>query len=345
MRRAIQTSLALLLTMFVGVGCSGVAEQQASTSQEATAQEQPVKQEEQKTITLGITQIVEHPALDSVRKGIVDALADKGFKDGENLNVDLQNAQGDMNNAISIAQKFTADQKDMIVAIATPTAQAAAKATKDIPIVFATVTDPVAAGLVEALDKPGDNITGTSDQLPMAMQVDLIKKFIPGVKKIGVIYSSSEVNSEVQVKDIEASAKERNIGVEKVGITKASEVQSGAEALAGKVDAILIPVDNTVVSAMEGVVTTALKAKLPVFASDTDSVKRGAVATYGIDYYKMGYQTGEMAARILKGEATTANPVEVTKDADLTINLDSAKAFGLQVSDELKKSAKEVIGE
>ena len=332
MRRVISTGLAIALTVLVGAGCSN------NTSKQDTAAAPAKKQ-----VSLGITQIVEHPALDSVRKGILDGLATKGFKQGDNLKVDLQNAQGDMNNAMTIANNFVSDKKDMIVAIATPTAQAAAQATKDIPIVFATVTDPVAAGLVKALDKPGKNITGTSDQLPMTLQVGLIKKFVPSVKKIGVIYSTSEVNSEVQVKSIEEAAAKSGIQVNKVGITRAAEVQAGAESLVGKVDAILIPVDNTVVSAVEGILTVAQKAKLPVFASDTDTVKRGAVGTYGIDYYKMGVQTGEMAARILNGQKTTENPVEVTKQADLTINLKAAKTFGLSVPEDLKKQAKTII--
>jgi putative tryptophan/tyrosine transport system substrate-binding protein len=332
MRRVISTGLAIALSVLVGAGCSNNTPKQNAAAASA-----------KKQVSLGITQIVEHPALDSVRKGILDGLATKGFKQGDNLKVDLQNAQGDMNNAMTIANNFVSDKKDMIVAIATPTAQAAAQATKDIPIVFATVTDPVAAGLVKALDKPGKNITGTSDQLPMTLQVGLIKKFVPSVKKIGVIYSTSEVNSEVQVKSIEEAAAKSGIQVNKVGITRAAEVQAGAESLVGKVDAILIPVDNTVVSAVEGILTVAQKAKLPVFASDTDTVKRGAVGTYGIDYYKMGVQTGEMAARILSGQKTTENPVEVTKQADLTINLKAAKTFGLSIPEDLKKQAKTLI--
>jgi putative tryptophan/tyrosine transport system substrate-binding protein len=331
MRKFISTGLAIAMTVLVGAGCSNTAKQTTASA--------PAK----KVVSLGITQIVEHPALDSVRKGILDGLAEKGFKQGDNLKVDLQNAQGDMNNAMTIANNFVSDKKDMIVAIATPTAQAAAQATKDIPIVFATVTDPVAAGLVKALDKPGKNITGTSDQLPMTLQVNLIKKFIPSVKKIGVIYSTSEVNSGVQVKAIEEAAAKSGIQVDKVGITRAAEVQAGAESLVGKVDAILIPVDNTVVSAVEGILTVAKKVKLPVFASDTDTVKRGAVGTYGIDYYKMGVQTGEMAARILSGQKTTDNPVEVTKQADLTINVKAAKSFGLTIPDDLNKQAKTLI--
>lgn len=301
------------------------------------------KPESQQLISIGITQIVQHDALDSVRKGILDGLASNGFRDGEQIKVDYQDAQNEINNAITIANNFAADKKDMIIAISTPSAQAAAQATQDIPIVFATVTDPVAAGLVDSLDKTDGNITGTSDQLPMELQVDLIRKFIPDIKKLGVIYSTSEVNAGVQADQIEESAATKGIEIVRAGITTTSEVKVATESLIGKVEAILIPVDNTVVSAIDGVLSVAQEAKIPVFASDTDTVRHGAVATYGIDYYKMGVQTGEMAARILKGEKISENPVEVTKNVDLTINKKAAKLFELPVPSELEKEAKEII--
>jgi putative ABC transport system substrate-binding protein len=177
----------------------------------------------------------------------------------------------------------------------------------------------------------------------MEKQLELIQKFIPNLKKLGVVYTTSEVNAEVQVKDLEETAKKKGIEVIKAGISSQNEVQVGAQSLAGKVEAILIPIDNTVVSAFEGVLGVAEKAKIPVFASDIDTVKRGAVATYGIDYYKMGKQTGEMAARILGGQKVADTPVEVSKETDLYINEKAAAAFGLQSSSELAKEAKELI--
>lgn len=294
-------------------------------------------------ISIGISQIVEHPALDALRLGILEGLTKEGFRDGEKLKVDIKNAQGDINNAITIANGFVLDKKNMIITIATPTTQAAAQATKEIPIIFAAVTDPVAADLVTALDKIDGNITGTSDQLPMSLQIDLIKRFIPNITNLGVVYTTSEVNAGVQVDDIEQAAKASGIHVVRAGITNSSEVRVATESILKKVDAILIPIDNTVVSAFEGVLSVTQKEGVPVFASDTDTVKRGAVATYGIDYGQMGVQTGEMAARILKGEKLADNPIEVTKNAELTINLTAATIFGLQVSDELKKEAKELV--
>lgn len=298
-----------------------------------------------KTISIGITQIVEHPALDAVRDGIIEGLANHGYVEGKNLKIDIKNAQGDMTNAITIANGFALDKKDMIFAIATPTAQAAAQATSEIPILFAAVTDPVAADLVGALDQIDGNITGTSDQLPMNLQLDLIQRFIPELKSLGVVYTTSEVNSGVQLNDIEKAAEERGIQVVRSGITNSSEVRVATEAILDKVDAILIPVDNTVVSAFEGVLTASQKNKIPVFASDTDTVKRGAIATYGIDYKRMGLQTADIAARILDGGKLADNPVEVTKSGELTINLKAAESVDLVVSDALKNEAVELITE
>lgn len=292
---------------------------------------------------VGITQFVEHPALDSVHKGIVDGLAEAGYQEGKNVTFDYQNAHGEAANTVSIAQKFASDKDDMVIAIATPSAQAVAKTITDAPIVFSTVTDPVSAQLVASLEKPDKNITGTSDKVSMEKQLELIQKFIPNLKKLGVVYTTSEVNSEVQVKDLEATAKSKGIELVKAGVSSQTEVQMGAQSLVGRVEAILIPIDNTVVSSFEGVLGVAEQAKIPVFASDIDTVKRGAVATFGIDYYKMGKQTGQMAAKILSGQKVGDTPVEVSKEMDLYINEKAAKTFGLTISDELSKSAKEII--
>ncbi|AYK05721.1 ABC transporter substrate-binding protein [Brevibacillus sp. 7WMA2] len=297
----------------------------------------------EKQVKIGVSQFVQHPALDSIYQGIKDGLKDKGFEEGKNLEVDYQNANGELNNTITIAQKFASDKKDVAVAIATPSAQSLAKAIEDVPVVFTTVTDPVSAGLVPSLDKPDKNVTGTSDKLSMEVQLQLVQKFIPTIKKIGVIYTTSEVNAEVQVKDLQAAGQKMGIEVVPAGISSQNEVQMGAQSLLGKVEAIFIPIDNTVVASIEGVLGVAEKAKVPVFASDMDTVKRGAVATYGIDYYKMGKQTGEMVARILNGQSVANTPVEVGKDTELVINEKAAQKFGLTISDDLRKEAKEIV--
>jgi len=329
--------IAAIAFVFILAACGANSQEQAS-SQPATEQAADAKK-----IKLGLTQFVEHPALDSVRKGILDGLAEAGFDDKKNLEVDFQSAHGEMNNTVTVAQKFAGDKKDIVVSITTPSSQAVAKAIQDVPVVFSTVTDPVLAELVTSLDKPDKNVTGTSDKVSMEKQLGLIQKFIPSIKKLGVLYTTSEVNAEVQVKELEEAAKAKGIELVKAGITAPSEVQLGTQSLAGKVEAILIPIDNTVVSAFDGVLMAAEKAKIPVFASDMDTVKRGAVATYGIDYYSMGKQTGEMVARILKGQKVSETPVEVSKETNLIINEKAASTFGLKISEELKKEAKEVI--
>ncbi|RNB85871.1 ABC transporter substrate-binding protein [Brevibacillus fluminis] len=330
-------SVSMMLTL---AACGAKPAEQPQTKPETTTSE---AKPADKTYSIGISQFVEHPALDAIEKGIVDGLAGAGYEDGKNVKVELQNAHADMSNTVSIAQKFAGDNKDMVIAIATPTAQAAAKAIADKPVIFSAVTDPIAAGLVGSLDKPDKNVTGTSDKLSMKKQLELVKGFLPNLKKLGVLYTTSEVNSGVQVQELEDAAKEMGVEIVKAGVSTGSEVQLATQSLVGKADAVLIPVDNTVVSAVEGVLMAAEAAKLPVFASDTDTVKRGAIATYGIDYYKMGKQTGEMAARILGGQQITQTPVEVSKEADLYINEQAAAKFGLTIPEDLKKAAKEIV--
>ncbi|GED54472.1 MULTISPECIES: ABC transporter substrate-binding protein [Brevibacillus] len=335
MRKAV--SFLLSACLFAGLTACGNQPEAASTGSATPAAggEQVVK--------LGLTQFVEHPALDAIRQGIVDGLKESGYEDGKNVELDYQNAHGDMNNTVSIAQKYAGDGKDLVIAIATPSAQAAAKAITDKPVVFSSVTDPLSAQLVSSLEKPDKNVTGTSDKVSMEQQLKLVKTFLPELKKLGVIYTTSEVNSEVQVKELEEAAKKEGIEVVKAGISQLSEVQLAAQGLAGKTDAMFIPIDNTVVSSFEAVLGAAEQNKIPVFASDTDTVKRGAVATYGIDYYQIGKQTGEMASRILKGQKVADTPVEVSKQADLYINEKAAETFGLTVPEALKSQAKEIV--
>lgn len=291
----------------------------------------------EKTLKIGITQIVEHPALDAIRKGTLEGLKEEGFVEGKNLIVDYQNAQNERNNATSIAQKFVSEKVNLIIAITTPSAQAAAQVSGEIPVVFSAVTDPVAAGLVQAFDKPGDRITGTSDMVPIARQVELMQKFIPNLKTIGIVYNSGEVNAEVQVKEAQKAAGEKGIKVETSGVSNNSEIQQAAESLAGKVDAYLVLVDNMIVAGFDTLQQVSAKANKPVFASDSDTVKRGAVATYGLDQFKIGVQTGKMAARILKGESPKEIPVEVLKEVSLTVNEEAVQKYGLTLTEELKK--------
>ncbi len=292
-----------------------------------------------KMITIGITQIVEHPALDATRKGFIDALKDHGYIEGKNVKYDVQIAQGNMATANAIAKNLVGKKVDMILAIATPTAQAAVNATKDIPILIAAITDPVGAGLVKSLEKPGGNVTGTTDRSPVDKQLELEKKIVPNLKKLGVIYNSGEDNSIASVKAIKAEARKLGIEVVEATVTNSSGVMMAANSLVGKVDAIHVPTDNTVVSAFEAVVKVCQDNKIPLFAADIDSVPRGAIAALAIDYYRLGRQTGEMAYRILQGAKPGDMPIETLKDLKLAINLDAAKKMGVTLPKDILSKA------
>lgn len=294
-------------------------------------------------VTIGISQIVEHASLDAARQGFIDYLAENGYKEGEQVTYDFQNAQNDMNNATSIAQKFAGDKVDLILAIATPSAQSSAQATKEIPIFFTAVTDPVVAKIVGSMDKPGANVTGTSDMNPIKEQLSLIKDIRPEAKKVGVIYNSGEANSVVQIDIAKQVAPELGLELVERTITNSSEVKQAADSLSN-VDAIYVPTDNVVVSALDSVLMVAENGKIPVVAAEGDSVKNGALITYGIDYYELGKQTGAMAVKVLKGEANPADmPVETQKDLKLIINKKSAERFGVTLPEELLSRADEVI--
>jgi putative ABC transport system substrate-binding protein len=316
----------LLLSLFVVLaGCGGGGQDES----------QPVK--------LGIIQIAEHPALDAARQGFLDALAENGYVEGDNLIVDYQNAQGDQPTLQSIASKFVQDKKDIILAIATPSAMTMANETKDIPILITAVTDPVAAKLVNSLEKPGTNVTGTTDMNPVAKQLELVKDFVPNAKTVGVIYSSSEINSEVQVKIAREAAPDLGFELQEATVTASGEVMQAAQSLAGKVDAIYLPTDNMVISSLAAVLQVAEAEKIPVIAGESNSVEQGALATLGIDYYELGRQTGEMALRVLNGEKPQDMAIEELKENKLVINLKAAERMGVTVSDAVKERAAQLI--
>ncbi|RFU66249.1 ABC transporter substrate-binding protein [Peribacillus glennii] len=297
------------------------------------------EKEKEKQYTIGLTQYAKHPSLDAATEGFKKALEDNGFKEGENVKFDFQNAQADPNNTQPIANNFVGDKVDLIFANATPSAVSALNATKEIPIVFTSVTDPVGAGLVEALEKPGSNITGTTDNHPDATKktIDFITGEI-GAKNIGVVYNAGEQNSEVQVDQVSKLAGDKGAKVVKASVSTSAEVKQATESLVGRVDAIYIPTDNTVVSALESVISVADSKKIPLFVGELDSMKKGAVAASGFSYFDIGYQTGEMAADILKGDKKTSDiPVELPKDLKLMINRQAADAQGIEVKPEWEK--------
>ncbi len=293
--------------------------------------------------SVGITAIVDHPALNSARKGVEDELKALGWEPGKNIKITYQSAQGNAATAGQIARKFVGDKTDVIVAIATPSAQAAAAATKSIPVVFAAVTDPVAAKLVKSWNASGTNVTGVSDRLPLAPQIDLLLKVKPGAKRVGYVYSPGEINSVTVLKELKAELGKRGMIVVEAAAPRTVDIPSATKSLAGKVDVIYTTTDNNVVSAYESLVRVAQESKLPLVASDTDSVKRGAIAALGMNYYDIGRQTGKMVDKILKGTNVSTIAPETGKKLSLVVSPEAAKKQGVTLSDALVKQATEVV--
>ncbi|MGB0750102.1 MAG: ABC transporter substrate-binding protein [Magnetospiraceae bacterium] len=291
-----------------------------------------------------ITAIVEHPALDAARMGIQDELAEQGFKVGETLEWEFQSAQGDVGTAGQIARKFVGDGPDVIVAIATPSAQAAAASARGtIPVVFSAVTDPVGAKLVKSWEAPGGPVTGVSDIVPMKKHLALIKEILPGAKVIGMPHNPGEANAVALVELAKQVAPELGLEIITASAPSSGDVLMATRSLVGKADALYISTDNTVVSAFESVVKVGQDAQLPVFAGDTDSVGRGAIAAVGFDYYDVGRQTGRMVARVLKGENAADIPVEGVDKVNLFVNLGAAKAMGVTLPEAVLQRASKVI--
>ncbi|MGL4797826.1 MAG: ABC transporter substrate binding protein [Cellulosilyticaceae bacterium] len=282
--------------------------------------------------TIGIVQIVEHPSLDTIRESTIMALADMGYVEGENVNIQYQNAQNDQANLNTICQKFVGDEVDAIIAIATPSAQAAAAATKDIPIIFSAVTDPVAAKLVVDPAKPEGNVTGTSDAIPVDQVLALCNKLTPEVKKIGFLYTASEVNSQAVVDNAKNIVANYGLTYEEMTITNTSELKQAAETLAGKVDAIYTPIDNGIASAMSVLTQVGRDMKVPVYVGADSMVADGGYATVGINYEKLGVKTAEMVADVLGGKAVSDLPVATLDNFDTVINKTTAELIGAPAS-------------
>lgn len=320
-------TVGVMLTLAMGmmVGCGGEKKEAAKKAK----------------VNVGIVQLVEHAALDAANRGFVDGMAAKGFKEGQNVTYDRQNAQADQSNLQNIAQRFVSNKVDLICAIATPAAQTVANVTADIPIVGTAITDYKAAKLVKDNAKPGTNVTGTTDMNPVEAQLDLALKLVPGAKAVGTIYSSSEVNSQLQVDILKAAAKTKGIEIKEATVSTVNDIQQAARSLVGKVDVIYIPTDNVLASAMPTLAMVTEEAKIPVVCGEGEAVKSGGIATLGIDYYKLGVQTGEMAADILNGKAKPADmPIQAQKQFDVIVNHESAKRIGLTIPEEILKSAK-----
>lgn len=289
-------------------------------------------------VRLGIIQIVEHPSLDQARQGFLDRLEELGYT----VQADYQNAQGDMATAQIIARSLAESRPDLILAIATPTAQAMAQATSTIPILITAVTDPEAAGLVERNERPGTNVTGTSDLNPVDRQLALVREIAPAARRVGVLYNAGEANSVVQVAWARDVAEELGLTLVEATVASSSEVFQAAQSLMGRVDAIYVPTDNTVVSALESVIQVAEQAKLPLVVGEPDSVARGGLITVGIDYYQLGRQTAEIADRILKGADPAEIPIEYQANPRLVVNPGAAARMGVTLPQELLAQAEQV---
>ena len=285
---------------------------------------------------IGILQLVEHAALDEASQGFIDGLKEAGYEDGKNLIIDYQNAQGEQANCITIAQKFINDRSDLILAVATPAAQAVANLTKDIPILITAVTDPADAKLVADNNLPGGNVTGTSDLTPVREQMDLLKRLIPNAKRVAFLYNSSEQNSKFQVDIARKKAEEIGLTTRDATITNPNEIQQIVQNLVGKVDAIYVPTDNMVSAGMPTVISITEPAKIPIICGEEGMLKAGGLATYGINYYELGKLTSTQAVSILKGDKKTSEmPIEYLQKFDLVVNTNMIESIGLTIPESL----------
>ncbi len=293
--------------------------------------------------TVNVLQLVEHPALNEAYRGTVDGLDKQGFNAASGLKIVLQNAQGNPATATQIAKKFAGEAPDAIVAIATPAAQAMAANTTSLPIIFTAVSDPVGAKLVENLQQPEANITGVIDLAPLAAQFDLMQSLIPQMKRIGIIYNPGEANSVTTVKQFKAEAEKRGLQVVESAVTKTAEVGMATRRFIDKVDLVYVPLDNTAISAFESIVIVGNEAKLPIVTADTNTVERGAIAAVGFNFYQIGLKTGELTAKVLKGEKIANLPVAVPDEVELYINLKAAKAQGVEIPETVREKAQKVF--
>ena len=282
---------------------------------------------------IGISQFITHQSLDATREGFVDELAKQGYVEGENIEIDFQNAQGEQRNLKTISQQL-AESSDVVLAIATPSAQSLANTTQMTPVIFSAVTDPVSAKLVESREHPGGNVTGTSDQSSDAIstQINLIKKVLPKAKSIGILYTQSEPNSVVQKDEAKLLLEEKGFTVVEKTILDSNNVKAAAESLMTEVDMVFVPTDNIISSTMETVKQVSIRHKVPVFGGSTEMVAFGGLYNYGTNYEELGRQTARMLVRILKGEKPENIAVELPEKLELHTNQEMAAALGIDIS-------------
>ncbi|MFD1672930.1 tryptophan ABC transporter substrate-binding protein [Agrilactobacillus yilanensis] len=295
------------------------------------------------TPTVGILQLTSHPALDAIHKGIVSELAKAGYSEKKHtLKIDFQNAENDQSNLKTMSERFKDENVDVMVGIATPAAQALADVTTTTPIVLGAVTDPMGAGLVKHNKKPGANITGVSDQAPIKAQLDLIKQIMPNLKTLGVLSTSSDDSAQTQVRKLKAIvAKDPQLTLKTYTVTSTNDVNQVAGTMVNEVDAVYVPTDNTIASAMQTLVQVANSKDKPVFPAVDTMVEDGGLATISINQYRLGQETGKMVAAILKGQSTPATtPINFIQTGDLVINLKAAQKLNIQIPQNLIDQAK-----
>ena len=335
-KKVLAVVLGMSMVVAMMTGCGGSKE----TSDSSNSAE--------KTYTIGISQFAEHGSLDNCREGFIEGLKEEGLEEGKNLKIVTNNADADTGTAAQIAAQFVADKVDMICAIATPSAQAAYNAAMetDIPVVYTAVTNPVAAELANDDKSPVGNVTGTSDELPVEAQLRMIREILPDAKTIGILYTTSEANSVYSIEQYEKLADKYGFKIEKTGITNTSEIQLAASDLLGKVDCLTNLTDNTVVSALPTVLGLANEKGIPVFGSEIEQVKLGCLGAEGIEYTQLGKDTGKMAAKILKGEASASEmDYELITESSLYVNEKVAENLGITVPDTMKERAVESFTE
>ncbi|HEL1606072.1 tryptophan ABC transporter substrate-binding protein [Streptococcus suis] len=294
-------------------------------------------------VKIGVLQFVTHDSLDEIYKGIKAGLEEGGYTTTDNLEIDFMNAEGDQSQVQTMSKKLVDNGNELLIGIATPAAQGLANATTELPIIMGAVTDPVGANLVTDLKNPGGNITGVSDQTPVADAVSLIKEITPDAKTIGVLYSSNEDNSKIQVAEFKAAAEEAGYTVLEYAVASSNEIAATVEVASSKADVLFTPVDNTVASAFSTVVSVANKTKTPIFTSVEDMVEGGGIASVTLSQYDLGVATGKMAAKILDGANPADIPVQIFNEGTVVVNQKVAKELGITLSDDVISKASKVI--
>lgn len=339
MNKKAWAGLALASMMLVTAACGG----NSGKTNESSGNGGQASGGDGKTYNIAISQIVEHPSLDATREGFLAALKDAGFEEGKNLKVDYNNAQGDPNNFKPIAEKIASNKPDLALGIATPNTQVLVDEIKDFPVLFAAITDPVDAGLVTQLEAPGGNVTGASDTNPDAIvqTMDFIAKELSEVKKVGLVIDKSQDNAVIMSEVAKEALGKHNIELVEAAVANASDIQQAAQSLVGRVDAIYITLDNTVVAGVDSIIDVANENDIPFFSADRDTVEKGAFATVGFKYYDHGYEAGQMAVEILNGKNPGEMNVTKPQKLDFILNLKAAEEQGITVTDEMKAYVKD----